>query len=75
MNYEIPVYVATGGHCYAKLIKIHIHLIAFDRLVYWEIELIALTRLTSSKTIAPELRMITGHLPYGRQNSNRVSLV
>ena len=41
------------------LIKIHIHLIAFDRLVYWEIELIVLTLMTSSKTRAPELRMIT----------------
>ena len=25
------VYVASGGHYYARLIKIHIHLIAFDR--------------------------------------------
>ena len=48
-----------GGHCYATLLKIHIPLTAFDRLVYREIELIALTLMTSSKTRAPELRMIT----------------
>ena len=32
---------------------------AFDQLVYWEIELIAFALMTSSKTRAPELRMIT----------------
>ena len=40
---------------YARLIKIHIHLIAFDRIVYREIQLIALTIMTSSKARAPEL--------------------
>ena len=45
--------------CYATLIKTDIHLIALDRLVYWEIQLIALTLMTSSKARAPELRMIT----------------
>ena len=44
-------------HYYARLIKIHIHLIAFDRIVYREIQLIALTLMTSSKARAPELRM------------------
>ena len=39
--------------------KTDTHLIAFDRLVYWEIQLIALTLMTSSKARAPELRMIT----------------
>ena len=36
INYQLnfSVYVATGGHCYATLIKTDIHLIAFDRLVY-----------------------------------------
>ena len=41
------------------LIKSDIHLIAFDRLVYWEIQLLALTLMTSSKARAPEMRMIT----------------
>ena len=36
-----------------------IHLIAFDRIVYREIQLIALMLKTSSKAHAPELRMIT----------------
>ena len=40
-------------------LKLIIHLIAFDRLVHWEIQLIALTLMTSSKVRAPELRMIT----------------
>ena len=35
-------------------------LIAFDRIVYGEIQLIALTLMTSSKARAPELRMVTG---------------
>ena len=61
INYQLnsSIYVATGGHCYATLIKTDIHLNAFDRLVYWEIQLIALTLMTSSKARAPELRMIT----------------
>ena len=61
INYQInsSVYVANGGHYYARLIKIHIHLIAFDRIVYTEIQLIALTLMTSSKARAPELRMVT----------------
>ena len=61
INYQInsSVYVANGGHYYASLIKIHIHLIAFDRLVYRKIQLIALTLMTSSKARAPELRMVT----------------
>ena len=35
INYQLnfSIYVATGGHCYATLIKTDIHLIAFDRLV------------------------------------------
>ena len=57
MNFSI--HTATGGHCFATLIKTDIHLIAFDQLVYREIQLIALTLMTSSKTSAPELRMIT----------------
>ena len=61
INYQInsSVYVANGGHYYARLIKIHIHLIAFDRIVYREIQLIAPTLMTSSKARAPELRMVT----------------
>ena len=65
INYQInsSVYVANGGHYsghyYARLIKIHIHLLAFDRIVYREIQLIALTLTTSSKARAPELRMVT----------------
>ena len=61
INYQInsSVYVANGGHYYARFIKIHIHLIAFDRIVYREIQLIALTLMTSSKARAPELRMVT----------------
>ena len=61
INYKInsSVYVASGGHYYARLIKIHIHLIALDRIVYREIQLIALTLMTSSKARAPELRMVT----------------
>ena len=61
INYQLnsSTYVVTGGHCYATLIKTDIYLIAFDRLVYREVELIALTLMTSSKTCAPELRMIT----------------
>ena len=61
INYQInsSVYVANGGHYYARLIKIHIHLIAFDRIVYREIQLIALTLMTFSKARAPELRMVT----------------
>ena len=35
-------------------------LIAFDRIVYREIQLIALTLMTSSKARVPELRMVTG---------------
>ena len=60
INYQLnsSIYVATGGHCNATLIKTDIHLIAFDRLVYREIQLIALTLMTSSKVRAPELRMI-----------------
>ena len=61
VNYQInsSVYVANGGHYYARLIKIHIHLIAFDRIVYREIQLIALTLMTFSKARASELRMVT----------------
>ena len=61
ISYQLnsSIYVATGGHCYAIFIKTDIHLIAFDRLVYREIQLIALTLMTSSKARAPELRMIT----------------
>ena len=42
----------------ATLIKIHIHLIVFDRQVYREIKLIAVMLMTSSKTRVPELNMI-----------------
>ena len=56
---NFPIYVATGGHCYATLIKTDIHLIAFDRLVCREIQLIALMLMASSKVLAPEMRMIT----------------
>ena len=57
---EVNKYTAaTGGHCYDTLIKTDIHLIAFDRLVYREIQLITLTLMTSSKARAPEMRMIT----------------
>ena len=61
INYQLrsSVYVATGGHCYATLIKTDIHLIAFDPLVYREIQLIALTLMTSSKARASEPGMIT----------------
>ena len=52
------IYVATGGHCYATFIKNDTHLIAFDRLVYRVIQLIALTLMTSRKARAPDLRMI-----------------
>ena len=60
INYQInsSVYVANGGHYYARLIKIHVHLIAFDRIVYREIQLIALTLMTSSKARVPELGMV-----------------
>ena len=61
INYQLhsSIYIAIGGHCYATLINSDIHLIAFDRLVYREIQLIALTLMTSSKARAPEVRMIT----------------
>ena len=61
INYQLKssIYVATGGHCYATLIKTDIHLTTFDRLVYREIQSIALTLMTSRKARAPELRMIT----------------
>ena len=61
INYQInsSVYVANGGHYYARLIKIHIHLIALDQIVYREIQLIVLTLMISSKARAPELRMVT----------------
>ena len=39
MQLNSSIYVAIGGHCYATLIKTDIHLIAFDRLVDWEIQL------------------------------------
>ena len=41
------------------LLKLVSDLIAFDRLAHWEIQLIALTLMTSSKAHTPELRMIT----------------
>ena len=61
INYQIDssVYVTSGGHYYVRPIKIHVHLIPFDRTVYREIQLIALTLMTSSKARAPELRMVT----------------
>ena len=63
ISYQLnpSVYVANGGLCYATLIKIYIHLIVFDRLVY-RIELIALKLMTFNKTRAPELIMITKRL-------------
>ena len=62
INYQLnsSIYVATGGHYYATLIKTHYHLIAFNQLVFREIELIALMITTFNKTHEPELRMITG---------------
>ena len=61
INYQLnsSIYVAIGGHCYAPRIKTDIHFIAFDRLVYREIQLIAVTLMTYSRARAPELRMIT----------------
>ena len=53
------IYVPIGRHCYATFIKNDTHFIAFDRLAYREIQLIALTLMTSRKARAPELRMIT----------------
>ena len=41
------------------LVKTDIHLNAFDRLVYGEIQLIAVKLMTYSRARAPELRMIT----------------
>ena len=41
------------------LLKLISDLIVFDQLVYWEIQLVALTLMTSSKARAPELRIIT----------------
>ena len=41
------------------LLKINYYLIAFHRIVYKEIQLIALMLMTSSKAHAPELRMVT----------------
>ena len=46
------------GLCYATLIRIHIHLIAFDRQVYREIKLIAVTLMTPSIIRVPELKTI-----------------
>ena len=61
INYQLnfSIYVATGDHCYATLIKTDIHLIAFDRLVYREIQLIALTLMTPSKARAADLKVIS----------------
>ena len=55
---NFSIYVATGCHSYATLIKTDIQLIAFNRVVYREIQLIALMLMTSSKAGAPEMRMI-----------------
>ena len=41
------------------LLKLISDLSAFEQLVYWEIQLIALTLINSTKARAPELRMIT----------------
>ena len=53
INYQLncSVYVVIGRHCCDKLIKIHIHLIAFDRQVYREVKLIAVTLMTSCKPV------------------------
>ena len=53
INYQLDctVNIATGGH-----------LIAFDRQICREIELIAATLMTSSKIRAPELKMIARDL-------------
>ena len=40
-------------------LKLNIPMIAFDRVVYREIQVIALMRMTSSEVCAPKLRMIT----------------
>ena len=61
INYQLnsSVYVSIGGPCYATLIKIDIHLIAFNQVAYREIELITHRLMISSKTREPELRMIS----------------
>ena len=61
INYQLnsSIYVATGCHCYVALIKTDIHLTAFDRPAYREIQFIALALMTYSKARAPELRLIT----------------
>ena len=41
------------------LLKFIFTFFSFDRIVYKEIQLIALTLMTSSKARAPELRMVT----------------
>ena len=53
INYQLnfSIDVATGGHRYATLIKTNIHLFAFDRLVYREIQLIALALMTSQQSL------------------------
>ena len=51
----LPLEAITMPH----LLKLISDLIAFDRLVYWEIQLIAFMLMTSSKAGAPELRMIS----------------
>ena len=63
MKYQLKssIYVVIGSHCYAIFVKTDTHLIAFDRLVYREIQLIALTLMTSIIARTPDLRMITRH--------------
>ena len=56
--FMLPVEAIAMPHL-LKLIYIYIHLVAFDRLVYREIQLIALMLMTSSKARATELRIIT----------------
>ena len=60
-----------GGHYFATLLETDIHLIAFDRLVYRDIQLIALTLMTFSKACALELRMITTLIEMIKHHSNR----
>ena len=61
ISYQLNCFICVdiGDHCYATRIKIHIHLIALDLQVYREIKLIAVTLMTSGKTHAPELKMIS----------------
>ena len=61
-DFRLEVFcLAFVFHCLASLksftlVKIHIHLFAFDQQVHREIKLITITLMASSKTRAPELK-------------------